>query len=723
MVPAWALAEDASPNSGKPTTEEVKDPESALQNNDETGNAGNASNNVVPVSGTGDGMATDELQAPQGPVVVMDDANSANTQNDAQDAVEQDALVTADEEAASSEATQKDKAEVKPEATTADAHVVYSGHVENKGWLPEVRDGESAGTEGQSLRVEALRIKLDLANTGLNGGIEYRMHVQNVGWTGWVRDGADGGTTGLSRRVEAMQLRLYGSVADKYTVRYCVHAQNVGWMAWANEGESAGTAGQSYRLESVKIKLVPVDGAQPLDTSFINYNKSFYGGKMLSVQSHVQNVGWQKEVGNGETSGTTGRSLRIESLKVHATGLDVPGSVQIAGHIQDIGWTGWKDGTVGTTGRSKRLEAIRIQLVGEEAINKYDIYYRVHVSNIGWMGWACNGAEAGTSGMSLRIEALQVLLVSKGEVPSNDGSATTEAYITGADIVYRAHNQDTGWGGYTANGRTAGVTGQSKRMEAFDVALSGGNVGGSVQYRAYVAGSGWQDFKNPSDVAGTIGASKGVEAIQVRLTGRAAQTYNVYYRTHVSSAGWLGWARNGETAGAPGTGRNVEAIQIRLESKNSGAPGSTEDHQVNKEYFEDALLRKAQGYSSPTGWIIMVDTNKCQLGVYHGSKGSWSRSGKWTISCGAPSSPSVKGVFSVSGRGYAFGYGHGYTCYWWVSWNGPYLFHSIKYDEGTFNVQDGRLGKHISAGCIRMPIERAKWIYDHIPDGTTVVTF
>ena len=625
VVPAWAFAEDASGNNQNATTEQVNDLGSAVKNNDETSNTVDPANNVVLDPNASEGLAADGQQAQQGPAIVMDDAKADDAAQPTQEGAEQDALATMGEDSTASEEVQKDKAEVKAEGTTDSVHVIYQGHVQNRGWMPEVRDGESAGTQGESLRVEALRIKLDLANSGLNGGIEYRMHVQNVGWTNWVRDGADGGTTGLSRRVEAMQLRLYGSVADKYTVRYCVHAQNMGWMAWANEGESAGTAGQSYRLEAVKIMLVPVEGGQPLDTSFINYNNSFYGGKMLSVQSHVQNVGWQKEVGNGETSGTTGRSLRIESLKVHAIGLDVPGGVQIAGHIQDTGWTGWKNGTVGTTGRSKRLEAIRIQLVGEEAINKYDIYYRVHVSNIGWLGWACNGAEAGTSGMSLRIEALQVLLVSKGEVPSNDGSATTETYITGADIVYRAHNQDNGWGGYAANGRTAGITGQSKRMEAFDVALSGGSIGGSVEYRAYVAGSGWQDFKSPSDIAGTIGASKGVEAIQVRLTGRAAQTYNVYYRTHVNSAGWLGWARNGETAGAPGTGRSVEAIQIRLESKNSGAPGSTEDHQVSKEYFEDALLRKAQGYSSPTGWIIMVDTNKCQLGVYRGSKGSWSR--------------------------------------------------------------------------------------------------
>ena len=197
--------------------------------------------------------------------------------------------------------------------------------------------------------------------------------------------------------------------------------------------------------------------------------------------------------------------------------------------------------------------------------------------------------------------------------------------------------------------------------------------------------------------------------------------YNVYYRTHVKDAGWLGWARNGESAGAPGTGKTVEAIQVKIVSKSGAAPGPTADHVVNKAYFDDAMLKRARGYSSPTGWLIMVDVDKTKLGVYRGSQGHWSKVGKWDVSCGKSSTPTVRGVYSVSGRGYAFG--HGYTAYWCTSWNGPYLFHSILYNEGSMNVLDGRLNGHISGGCVRMEIGRAKWIHDNIPDGTTVVTY
>lgn len=60
-----------------------------------------------------------------------------------------------------------------------------------------------------------------------------------------------------------------------------------------------------------------------------------------------------------------------------------------------------------------RLEAIQIKLTGEMA-NKYDIYYRVHAQNFGWMGWAKNGESAGTAGYSYRLEGIQIKLVKKG---------------------------------------------------------------------------------------------------------------------------------------------------------------------------------------------------------------------------------------------------------------------------------------------------------------------
>lgn len=60
----------------------------------------------------------------------------------------------------------------------------------------------------------------------------------------------------------------------------------------------------------------------------------------------------------------------------------------------------------------KRLEAIQIRLTGAAA-ESYDVYYRVHAQNTGWMDWAKNGESAGTAGHSYRL--VQVVLVPKGQ--------------------------------------------------------------------------------------------------------------------------------------------------------------------------------------------------------------------------------------------------------------------------------------------------------------------
>ncbi len=56
---------------------------------------------------------------------------------------------------------------------------------------------------------------------------------------------------------------------------------------------------------------------------------------------------------------------------------------------------------------------MKISLTGEVA-KHYDVYYRVHAQDYGWLGWAKNGEAAGTAGRSLRLEGMQIVLVKKG---------------------------------------------------------------------------------------------------------------------------------------------------------------------------------------------------------------------------------------------------------------------------------------------------------------------
>ena len=301
--------------------------------------------------------------------------------------------------------------------------------------------------------------------------------------------------------------------------------------------------------------------------------------KTISIryQTHVQDYGWQDWVKNGEISGTSGKSKRLEGIRIELGGTN--GSVQYRTHVQNIGWQEWKSNgeMSGTSGQSLRLEAIQIQLSGEYK-EKYDIYYRVHAQSYGWLDWAKNGEEAGTSGLSKRLEAIQIMLVEKnGEAPGE----TNTPYVT-RNIAYRTHVQNYGWQNYKYNGEMSGTSGESKRLEGIEIKLENQKYSGGIEYQTHIQNIGWQGWRGNGDVSGTSGRSLRLEAIKIRLTDEMAEHYDVYYRVHAQQFGWMGWAKNGQAAGTAGYAYRLEAIQIQLVPKGEVAPGSTNNAFVEK---------------------------------------------------------------------------------------------------------------------------------------------
>ena len=304
-------------------------------------------------------------------------------------------------------------------------NIRYTTHVQNIGWQGEVNNGSVAGTSGRALRLEGIKINLSTAPSQL--GIQYTTHVQNIGWQPWSANGEMSGTEGLALRLEAIKIQLTGSDKDKYDVYYRVHAQNIGWMAWAKNGAAAGTAGRALRLEAIEIMVVD-KGKTPASRSFAtdrcfskvgSSNENIGGADSLHVgyMTHVQNIGWQQEYYDGGMAGTSGRSLRLEGIKIRVMNKPngVGGGIEYSTHVQNIGWQPFcHDGNMaGTSGRALRLEAIKIRLTGDLA-NYYDVYYRVHAQNVGWMSWTKNGESAGTAGYAYRLEGIQIVVVNKG---------------------------------------------------------------------------------------------------------------------------------------------------------------------------------------------------------------------------------------------------------------------------------------------------------------------
>ncbi len=228
---------------------------------------------------------------------------------------------------------------------------------------------------------------------------------------------------------EVKNLSDQGAAAEVTAQIAALPATNALTIAHASKVAAART---SYNaLTSKQRALVTnLSKLEAAETRIAKLKRDAAAGSNLSYRTHVQRVGWQAWKKNGETSGTTGKSLRLEAINIKVGNSSYTGGIRYQTHVQTYGWQGWKSNgqMSGTSGQSKRLEAIRIELTGELS-KHYDVWYRVHAQRFGWMGWAKNGASAGTQGFSYRLEAIQIRIIPKdGTVPQSTSVAFLRRY-------------------------------------------------------------------------------------------------------------------------------------------------------------------------------------------------------------------------------------------------------------------------------------------------------
>lgn len=121
--------------------------------------------------------------------------------------------------------------------------IKYRVHLQDIGWTDWKHDGEIAGTEGESKRLEAIQIDY-------NKSIKAKAHIQTYGWIDYGEINKDIviGTTEESKRLECLCLECEN-------LKYQVHIQGSGWSCWTNaDGISTlGSVGQKLRIEAIKI--------------------------------------------------------------------------------------------------------------------------------------------------------------------------------------------------------------------------------------------------------------------------------------------------------------------------------------------------------------------------------------------------------------------------------------------------------------------------------------
>ena len=359
----------------------------------------------------------------------------------------------------------------------------------------------------------------------------------------------------LNNCLNSPSLNGYDHWVAQYNWR-CDYAGSYSFWQYSSSGNVPGVNGRCDMNYCFNGSLLNVDDSK----------------MHIQYEAHVSNIGWMSSKRDGSTAGTTGQSKSVEDLKVGILNPVEDGSVQINANVSGIGWQGWDTPSAsegGTTGQGRAVEAVRLRLTGSLA-KDYDVYYRVHASNIGWMAWAKDGEEAGTTGMSCSLEAIQIKLIKKGAShPDTSGYSHLEL----PTVTYSSQVKGA-WQNSVPAGEVSGTTGQGIPITGFS-AKTTSSVAGGINYQLHLSNVGWTSGKSNGVQLSSTAESNSVEAIKISLSGDLATYFDVWYRVHVDNVGWLGWTKNGSVAGSTGYGAHVQAIQVRLTRKGANAPGST----------------------------------------------------------------------------------------------------------------------------------------------------
>ena len=409
-------------------------------------------------------------------------------------------------------------------------------HVQDIGWQDYKQNGATSGTTGKNKKIEAMRIELNNAPSGMK--IKYRTYVEGDAWQNWKYDDSVSGTTGKNKKVYGIQVKLEGT--EQYSVQYRVHLQDLGWQEWVQDGKTAGNISAKKKIEAIQIKIVK------------NENKDNSLG--VWYVAHVQDEGWQDYKYNGGMAGTTGKNRKIEALKIELNNNPSGTGIRYRTYIANSGWQNWaQNGNLsGTVGQNKKVYGIRIELVG---MQDYSVQYRVHIENYGWLDWVADGETAGKVVEGKKIEAVEIKITKKVEASKTLG------------VEYYSHIQNTGWEEKyrERDGETSGRANSGLKIEAIKINLRNAPKGASIKYKAHVKNVGWQDWVSDGEQAGTTDKNQKIEAIKIKLEG--LDNYTVEYRVYVQNNGWTDWYIDGEQAGTTGKNLRIEAIQIRLVGK------------------------------------------------------------------------------------------------------------------------------------------------------------
>ena len=171
---------------------------------------------------------------------------------------------------------------------------------------------------------------------------------------------------------------------------------------------------------------------------------------------------------------------------------------------------------------------------------------------------------------------------------------------------------------------------------------------------------------------------------------------------------------------------DLEAPRVLEEVTSRYAGNRTLQWAIDNDYdeFDKEVFVNAMGYESETEYLLWVSRSHQRLNVFTKSSEVWELIETFIISTGAPGTATRRGVTTIPSRSAEGWYFDGYFVRPVVRFypGTGYAFHSRLLRHGG-SFRDARIGFPVSAGCIRMYCDDIWYVYNNIPDGTTVVIY
>ncbi|MDR3001969.1 MAG: hypothetical protein LBU89_11985, partial [Fibromonadaceae bacterium] len=266
--------------------------------------------------------------------------------------------------------------------------LVYNVRTSKRDWLGWATNNEKAGSNADEDKITDVRLRLlpkdgakatayttnntlafwDINNPNVGcetfDGVKWvaskseretpvtdiRFGIAGISYSVYPPDASNNGNT--AQPIHAICLKAEGEIAEKYDLHYRVQTSGLGWLGWAKSEQSAGTKG-AKPIHAIDVKLTLKGKTAP---SLPDDPPAFVDYTAVAVYA---------EVYRNENSA-------IKDFKLHTEGL-ANFEIECKGYYDD----------------AAQLEAIEVCKTGKAA-ELFDLFFRLHSAEHGWLGWTKN---------------------------------------------------------------------------------------------------------------------------------------------------------------------------------------------------------------------------------------------------------------------------------------------------------------------------------------------